>query len=325
MDYIADGDNYILTTHVNPDGDGLGSEVALRRFFSEKGKTAQIVNPAPIPEMYKFLDQGGALQVYRPEVHDEEFFRDKTVFSLDNSSLKRMGQLGRVVEAAGRPIVCLDHHTYEGGLPGLYYVDRKASATGELVYKLIKGLGGTIDRVVAEAIYVAILTDTGGFRFPNTTAESFRIASELVGVGISPAHIYNLLYEMNRPSKLRLMGLALKNLEIYADGRIALLAVTADMIDSVGAERVDVDGLVEVLRTIKGVELGVLLLELPGNRVKASLRSKWDLDVHELASLFGGGGHPRAAGFVVPGTLEEVKRELLGKSVELLTGREEDT
>ncbi|MFC2075475.1 bifunctional oligoribonuclease/PAP phosphatase NrnA [candidate division KSB1 bacterium] len=314
-------DDFVLTTHVNPDGDALGAEIALRLFLESLGKKVRIINPSPLPQIYAFLDTDDLFEQFDPDLHTPDFFEEKTVFSLDNSSLNRMDQLGPVLSESECNYICLDHHPFEGGLPGFHYVDENASATGELVYRLITDLDGKIDRRMAEALYVAILTDTGGFRFPNTTAAAFEITAEMIRTGVSPAKVYDRVYELNRPNKIQLLGLALKDLEMYEDGRVALLVVSNEMMVQTGAERFEVDGFVETLRTIAGVELGALLLELSDGHVKASLRSKWFLNVQKLAAEFGGGGHPRAAGFVKKGTIGSVKKSLLDKAIELMSSQ----
>jgi bifunctional oligoribonuclease and PAP phosphatase NrnA len=203
-----------LTTHVNPDGDGIGAEICLYHYLGSRGITARIVNSEALPLRYRFLDPGNAVEVYDAPRH-ESFLRDADViFMLDNSATTRLGPLEPAIRAARGTTVCIDHHNVVEPFWAINIVDEEACATGELVFQIIKALGGRIDLAAAQAAYVALVTDTGSFRFSKTSPRCHRAAAEMLALGVSPPRVYQEVFERGSPALVRLGGIALGGLRL---------------------------------------------------------------------------------------------------------------
>ncbi len=305
-EYITAGQRIILTTHVNPDGDGLGSEAAMYEFLSRLGKEVRIYNNSPMPANYQFLNTHGQFTVYRPESHERTLVESDLIVILDISDWERLRDLGRTIRVARVPKICIDHHPAPDGFADVNIIDTSASSTGEIVFDAIKFCGGEITGNVARALYTSIVTDTGSFRFSNTTARAHEIVAELIQAGVRPNEMHQLIYEQQSPSKMRLLGKILEDLRFAEDGRLVWFVITKRMLEQTGASPQDTEGFPDFPRSIAGVEVSLMFLELPENRVKVSLRSKGRVVVNEVAQQFGGGGHPFAAGALIDGGLDDV-------------------
>jgi phosphoesterase RecJ-like protein len=305
-----------LTTHVNADGDGAGSEVALWHLLRARGARPVIVNPTPFPDRYKFLldDCPGADKTKDAVKHLEGA---DVIVVLDISDVGRLGHLGRIVERTGKPVACIDHHQSDGSLPpGPRMVDAGACATGELIYDLARAANWKLSAKAARALYVAILTDTGGFRFSNTTPRTLQIAAHLLKHGVEPEEIYRLVYASESEGRVRLLAEVLDTLVVEHDHRLAWVTVPPGALERHGVDAADLEGVVEYPRSIVGVDLAILFRELANGRIKVSLRSVGDVDVAHLAERFGGGGHRRAAGASLEGTLADVQGKVLAAARE---------
>ncbi len=316
---IAENDRFLLVTHVNPDGDGIGSQLALHRFLEREGKRSAIISVSPSPENYRFLERDGEIQVYDPETHRELLSRTQVVFILDISNPDRLGKLGPVIRRLDALKVCIDHHVSGDKFTEVDLIDETASSTGELIYKLITGMGGKITPDIAEPIYVSIVTDTGSFRFSNTSSLSHTIASQLVAMGVDPREIYERIYENSSIGRIKLLGLALSELNMAAGERIAWVRITREMMEKTGTTPKDCEGFVDFLRLLKDVEVCFIFIEAAGGKVKVSLRSRGIVDVNKLAGEFGGGGHQHAAGLFVDGDVEELERALIPRAKKALS------
>ncbi len=307
------GARVCLTTHVNPDGDGLGSEAGLAHLLQAAGWAVSVANPNQTPARFRFLFD--ALPgVDRSAEAVKEIRKADAVVVLDISELGRLGMLGEAVRERGVPVHCVDHHTGGGELPaGRRYVDPTAAATGELVWELAQANGWPLTREAARALYVAILTDTGGFRFSNTHPRTLRIAAELLDTGIDPERIYLDVYANAPEGRVRLLAEALDTLVVEPEVGLAWLTVPPGALDRHGVSADDLDGVIEHARSIAGVRLALLFREIAGGRIKVSLRSVGEVDVASFARRFGGGGHARAAGASFAGTLGEVQATLLAE------------
>jgi bifunctional oligoribonuclease and PAP phosphatase NrnA len=301
---IGSARKILLTTHQNPDGDGLGSEVAFASFLRGLGKEVRIVNPDATPERYRFLDPAGEILAFDGSSSAGLIADSDLIVTLDNSSLHRLGGMEQAVRSAKRPSLCIDHHSTTDAFWTVNFIDESACATGEMVYDLIRALGGDPDAASAVALYTAMVTDTGNFRFSKTTPRSHRIAADLLAKGVNPSRIYELVYEQQQEGFVRLLGLALSGFRLESEGRLGWISMTHPQIVQCGAENADTSEMVNHLFTIRGVRLCLLFKELPDGRVKVSLRSKGELDVHRIASAYGGGGHQNASGAVVDGPLD---------------------
>ena len=317
---LVPGQRVCLTTHVHPDGDGMGSEVAMVHLLRAIGVDAVITNPTPTPERFAFLlkDLPG---VDKSAHAVKEIRRADLVLVLDIGELSRLGQLAEAVRERGVPVACIDHHTGGGQLPdGPRYVDVTAAATGELVYLLARELGWTVTRQVAHACYVALVTDTGSFRFSNTTPRTLRVAADLLELGSDPEEVYLEVYASGPVGRPRLLAETLQTLVIEDDVGLAWMTVPPGALERHGVEADDLDGVVEHARAVRGVHLAILFRHVSGGRIKVSFRSVGKVDVAELARRFGGGGHTKASGVAIVGGLDEVQRTVLEESRAYLAG-----
>jgi bifunctional oligoribonuclease and PAP phosphatase NrnA len=308
---LRPGQRVCLTTHVNPDGDGLGSEVAMAHLLRQQGIDAVITNPTSTPGRLRFLfDQLPGVDRSAEAV--KELRRADVILVLDISDLGRLGMLSTTVRDSGVPVACIDHHVSEGVLPdGPRFVDPSAAATGELVYELATANGWTVSEPVAQALYVAIVTDTGGFRFSNTRPATLRVAAELLERGVDPEEIYLEVYARAPEGRPRLLAEALQTLVVEPEYGLAWVTVPPGAIDRWKVTSDDLDGVVEFPRSIEGVRMALLFREMSGGRVKVSLRSVGRVDVAGFAKVFGGGGHTKAAGLAMVGSLPEVQEKVL--------------
>ncbi len=309
---LAPGQRVCLTTHVNPDGDGLGSEAGLVHLLRDRGVDAVITNPTATPPRFGFLfeDLPG---VDRTGEAIKQLRRSDLIIVLDISDLGRLGMLGETVRDRGVPVACVDHHVSAGLLPpGPRYLDADAAATGELVFELALANSWALSQEAARGLYVAILTDTGGFRFSNTRPRTLRVAAELLETGVDPEEIYLEVYARAPEGRPRLFAEALQTLVVEPQHGLAWVTVPSGAIERLGVSSDDLDGVVEFPRSIEGVRMALLFREVSKGRVKVSLRSVGDVDVAAFAKEFGGGGHTKAAGLALPGTLADVQATVLG-------------
>jgi bifunctional oligoribonuclease and PAP phosphatase NrnA len=317
---LVPGQRVCLTTHVNPDGDGLGSEAGLAHLLRGQGIEAVVTNPTPTPPRFAFLfdDLAG---VDRSAEAVRELRRAQAIVVLDIADLGRLGMLGDTVRARGVPVACVDHHVGAGVLPdGPRYLDAGAAATGELVFEIAVANGWTLTREAARGLYVAILTDTGGFRFSNTRPRTLRVAAELLETGVDPEQIYLEVYARAPEGRPRLFAEALQTLVVEPEYGLAWVTVPPGAIERLGVSSDDLEGVVEFPRSIEGVRMALLFREVSQGRVKVSLRSVGKVDVAAFAKAFGGGGHTKAAGLAIPGSLAEVQSAVLTAARAYLAG-----
>jgi len=310
-DAIRPGQRICLTTHVNPDGDGIGSMVALVHLLRARGADPVIVSPTPIPPRYHFM-LDGLKGVDRTAEAVKEIRRADLLFVVDIADLGRLGMLHDAVRDRGVPVACVDHHVSAGTLPpGPRYVDAQASATGELIVELAEANGWEITPPAAQALYVAILTDTGGFRFSNTRPRVLRVAADLLECGVDPERIYLQVYANAPEGRQRLLAEALQTLVVEREVGLAWITIPPGSLERHNVSADDLDGVVEYARSVEGVRMALLFREIAQGRVKVSLRSVGDVDVADFAKQFGGGGHRKAAGLSLEGPLADVQASVL--------------
>lgn len=302
---------FLITTHMNPDGDGIGSEIGLASFLKRRGKAVEVCNETPLPRVFGFLDPEGEVERFDPARQKETIYSGEVIFILDIANRDRLGAMRDYVKDSPAEKVCLDHHASPGLEGCLNLIDSQACATGELVYDLILSMGGELTPRSAAALYVAIMTDTGSFRFQNTTPKTHRIAAHLLEAGADPSYIYQQVHEQSSYGRLRLLGAALADLRTEENDRLAWFKVTQAMMQQYGVENEELEGFVELPRSLRGVDLVILFLEAPQGKVRVSLRSKGSIDVNDLASRFGGGGHNRASGILLFTPLDEAIEKVL--------------
>lgn len=306
-----------LSTHINADGDGCGSEVALALLLAQKGADVRIVNPTPWPEMFRYLLVDG-VRDESPRGAAALKGIDRLVV-LDISDVRRLGVLADAVRALTPPPLTIDHHQAGAEPPGTQMVsDTTACATGELIFDLATVLGLAITPPVATAIYTALLTDTGGFRFSNTSARCLAIAAQLLVAGVDPEAMYKRIYASVGVGRLYLLRDALRHLGVDPAAGLAWISIEAGEMERHAVLAEELDGIAEYPRSIAGTRLALLFRDLGHGKVKVSFRSVGNTDVNALARRFGGGGHAKAAGALIAGSLAEVQSTVLDAAREYL-------
>lgn len=303
IEEIRTNGSFLVTTHENPDGDAVGSSLALAGYLRRLGKDVTIHICDPVPDLYAFLPLAEEVTQKLPD-------RDYDVcFVLDVGEFRRAGKQVADCRRIGK-FINIDHHLTSDDFGCINYIDPKAAATGILVHRIIKGAGDDVDYETALCLYTAIITDTGSFRYSNANPEAFAIAGELVSTGINTWNIAEKLYESQPRQRLELLALALSTMTISPRGDYASITVTLDMYEKTGASAELTDGFVNYPRSIRGVEVSVFFREINPGLFKIGFRSKGKIDVSRIAAAFGGGGHHNAAGATMNGSLEEIKKKL---------------
>jgi phosphoesterase RecJ-like protein len=300
---------FLLTTHVRPDGDGLGAMQALAEVLQQRGKEVYRVIGSVFPPRYRFMDREGRIERFTPP--GERWARSEVVVVLDTGTWNQLGDLAPFLRTLSVPKVVIDHHLTQDDLGALQLIDTTAEATGRLVYEAIRALGGSLPERAASALFVALAMDTGWFRHSNTSAATFRLAAELLAAGACPETLYEPLFEDNSLPRMKLMGLVLDRLQVACDGQVGFSEIRREDYAATGATPQDSEDLVNFTRSLAGVEVGILFMEQPRGGVKVSWRSRARVDVARLAEGFGGGGHQRAAGAQVNGSLADVRAQIL--------------
>lgn len=300
---IAAKNSILITTHENPDGDAVGSTLALANYLVEIGKNVTVHICDPVPEIYRFLPLAETVATSLPD-------RDYDLcFVLDAGEFRRAG---KQIESCRRigSFINIDHHKTCEDFGVVNLIDPEAAATGVLIQRLIKKAGGTITLATATCIYVALITDTGSFRYSNANPEAFSVAGEMIAKGVNAWDISSRLYESQPRARLELLSLALATLTFSECGRFASLTVTLDMYAKTGTNAELTDGFINYPRSVRGVEVAIFFRELSKKSFKVGFRSKGAVDVSKLAEGFGGGGHHNAAGCIVDGSIEAVREQV---------------
>ena len=300
-DRLLNGTRFLITSHARPDGDSLGSQLALAEALTELGKEVRLVNADPPPARYAFLPGAAAIEV-----------ADSVDDGADTVVVLECGALGRT-EVSGlddRFILNIDHHTGNARYGAVDWLDESACACGELVFELIEALGAELTPSIATNVYVAILTDTGSFRHANITARTFDICRRIADAGVDAAAVAARVFNNGSLGRLRLTGRLLDRMELERGGRIAVLAVDEALLRETGCEPDDLEGVVNLPLAAADVK-AVILLKQAGTALRVSLRSKDDIDVRRVAVSFGGGGHRNAAGLTIEDPTPGVRPRLV--------------
>jgi len=301
-------DSFAITTHINPDGDAIGSEMALKLFLEDCDKNAVIINSSVTPDNLAFLDPEAEIKIFSHNT-DKQILDDfDAVFILDVNNWEHLGAFGKTIRKSSQPRLCIDHHVpdaEDGSFAEVIVSNTSYAATGMLIYELIQSMNGTISNAIAEAVYATIITDTGTFRFSNTDANVFRLAADLCDRGVDPHKLYRRVFASKTWGTGRLLGPVLNTVESTADGRLVWIAATQQMFADASASYDDSDGFIDLVRAIKGVELVLFFKEIPEGKIKVSLRSNGKVDAYSIARNFGGGGHRMASGMKVDGPMKE--------------------
>lgn len=307
-------DNFLITSHINLEGDSVGSQLAMANLLKRIGKNYFIFDNDPIPRSFKFLLDGENIKT---ALNKSDRF--DVIIALDCPVIERTGKVAQYFKKA-KAIINIDHHISNTNFGDIIWVEPRISSCGEMLYHLYKGFGVKIDKKAALSMYVAILTDTGGFAYENTNYITHRIVSELLKTGIRPLWVGKRLNESKTLNDLRLLNETLKTLKLYYNGQVAALYTSAKMLRRLKLKPASAENFVNYARSINTVKIAIFLLERSDKQgeVHVSFRSKGEVDVNKLASLFNGGGHPNASGCLIKGSIEKAKKIILPKVKEFL-------
>lgn len=312
--------SFILTTHINPDGDGLGSQIALSEYLKAAGKNVRCINHSSTPRHYKFLDPDNSMvEVFNTSDHENTIGKAECIIIVDTNIPTRLGNMDAVVRRARGAKIVIDHHLDKDNFADYYLVDEKAAATGEIVYRLLsKSMKNKLTDTIAVALYTAIMTDTGSFRFPQTNKSTHIMIADLLNYDVDPARIYREVYEKGPVNRMFLLGKTLATLQLFHEGKVAVLKVSNKMFRDTGTDVVETDGFVNYAMQIDTVEIGLLFTELD-DIIKISFRSRGATRVNELAKEFQGNGHQNAAGATIwRGDLDEVMNRVIASAPKYL-------
>ena len=304
LDLLRQSDDFLLTSHIRPDCDALGSELGMAAVLESLGKKVRIVNAQATPPGLAFMDPDKKIESLEGGVKPESLHGCGLLVVLDTSAFAQLGPMGDVVRAVRPKVVVIDHHVSEDDLCDRWFKDTAAEATGRIVTEIALRLGVKPTVPIASPLFCAMATDTGWFRFPSTSGETFRIAARLVDAGASPAATYRDLFEQDTLPRLNLVGRALAGAVTSHDGKVIKSEVRQADFKATGARAGDTEDLINTTLTVKGTQLAYILIELADGKVKVSFRSRSHVDASKLAAEFGGGGHKAAAGATLDGPFE---------------------
>lgn len=313
VDFVQRTDKFIITAHETPDGDAIGSECAARRALISMGKKALIFNADPTPHKFAYLDPGNDVSVLTSEEQLPPDIASWALLMLDTNDTHNIGSVASIVLPRVREYFIIDHHENEEDMLTGNLIEKSASSTAEILYQLFQALHVQIDYGMAEALYTAIIYDTGCFIYPKTTALTFAIARDLVEKGVEPNAVYAHVYESNSVSALILQSRVLATLELVHDSRVSVLTMSKEMILESGADYEEADQLINIPLKSENIRVSVFFKENLEGLLRCSMRSKGAINVAEIAQLFGGGGHRTAAGFKCRLPLDTTKKMVLDR------------
>jgi bifunctional oligoribonuclease and PAP phosphatase NrnA len=302
---------FVLTSHVRPDCDALGSELGMAQVLEALGKEVRIVNAQATPGNLAFIDPTNRIAVLGRDVKAADLASYDCLMVLDTSAWAQLGGMGDVIRGIAAKKIVLDHHISSDELGAEVFRNVAAEATGRLVVEAARELGVKLTPEMAMPLFAALATDTGWFRFASTTGETYRFGGQLVDAGAQPAAIYNAIYEQDTLARVQLRGRILARAQTELDGRLVFTSVTREDFDATGAAAADTEDVVNMTLVISGTDVAVISVEQPDGNVKVSFRSRAGLDCSRLAESFGGGGHKAAAGATVPGPLAVAEPRVL--------------
>ena len=317
---ISEADRILLTTHENPDGDGLGCCAAMYFHLREIGKDCRIINCSRISSEYSFLNSEQIFEVHELVQHQDWIKNVNLVIIFDVGDIKRLRTICSEINSHSLPTLNIDHHPHEDDNLFTYnLVDVNAAATGEMLYNYLKLVrAGQLPKEICEGIYTAVMTDTGSFRYSNTNTKCHEIAIECFRSGINHSYIYQQVYETNSKGRIKLLGNILSNLTFECDNELAWFIIDKSTLDECDSTSEDVGGLTDFVRTIRGVEVALMILDSGHDTCRINYRSKGKYIINGIAKSLGGGGHPLAAGAVLEGSMETVLPKVLNKTKQSL-------
>ena len=315
LDLIKNNDKFVITSHVNPDGDSIGSEIALYKYLLKQGKNARIISYSETPDNYIFLDENKTIEKFDETEHNMSIQEADVIFVLDTNEYSRLRTMEPYIRKSPAKKVCIDHHLGKSNGFDYALIDTESPATGEILFKLF-----TFDKKqklgidIAIPLYAAIMTDTGSFRFPRTDSETHKITAELIEAGADPVEIYSKVYDRAQIGRLKLLSRFLNNIVLLYDGKVVYSNVYLKDLEETGTNIFDTEGFSHYIMSIASVQIGIIFTQSPRG-VKISFRSKGEIYANELAKEFGGGGHMNAAGaWIDKGDMEKLAKEVTLKA-----------
>ncbi|MAD51658.1 MAG: bifunctional oligoribonuclease/PAP phosphatase NrnA [Candidatus Marinimicrobia bacterium] len=305
---IIASERILLTTHENPDGDGLGSASTMYYHLQEEGKECRIINCSDLPVEYDFLNQNKIFELYDVKEHDKWLEKCDLAIIFDVGDFKRVRGIKDTINRNEIITINIDHHPHSEDHPfTLNVVDTNAAATGAIIFDYLKmARKKPMTKNMCEGLYTAIMTDTGSFRYSNTDAKCHEIAIECLKAGVETSRIYQRVYETKPQGGVRLLARVIDNITFDSGGELAWFSIDQKMLDAANASSKDVDGFTDFVRSIKGVEVAVMVFENGTNSCRINFRSKGKYAINDVAKYFGGGGHRFAAGAIVKGNKETI-------------------
>jgi phosphoesterase RecJ-like protein len=319
---IDENDSFLITSHVRPDADALGSELGLRAILLALGKQVSIINASAPPANLSFMNPPGVILKLNDTVTKANVPKTDVVVIVDTSAWQQLGNMADVIQASPAKRVVIDHHVSSDEMGAIDLKDVTAAATGELICEAAEAFGIEFDEDTANWLYAAIATDTGWFRFPSTTSRTMRISAALIDRGASPHYVFNLVHEQSSLSRVRLGGRVLGRTQSEAEGRLVWVQVDAKDMSEMGAVPSDTEGLVNQCLTVAGSEAAFIAVELQTSQIKFSLRCRYPHDVAALAQQFSGGGHKLASGATLSGPLNVAVERMRTAFLEMLKKNE---
>ncbi len=311
VEIVRGSERFVLTTHVRPDGDALGSELAMVEILETLGKDVRVCNAFAVPPNLRFLDHQSRLAQLGVDVSAEDLADREVLVILDTTAWVQLGAMGEVIRTTKALKVVIDHHVSEDDLGAELFKDVKAEATGRLVVEAADRLGVSLTAEMARAALAAVATDTGWFRFASTTGDTLRLAGRLVDAGAAPEVLYKQLYETESHGRLQLIGLALSHSRTEMNGRLIHTWLDRSDFAATGALPSDSEDIINMTLAVGGTEAAVIFVEQPEGGFKVSLRSRCEMDCSAIAERFGGGGHRKAAGVLMTGPLESARKTII--------------
>ena len=317
IELINKSSNVLITTHTRPDGDACGCVVAISDVLTALGKKAKALMLSPIPEWYEFLFTekvpvlGEDIKI--DHLIEGRFGEFDLIIIVDTNSLSQLPEFEKFIKQIVKPVLIIDHHVTADGLGDVELVDSDAAATGLIIYDLLKYAKWSVTEKIAEALFVAVATDTGWFQFSNTNSRVYRSCAELIDAGANPTEIHHNLYQNFSYPRFKLTLAMLNTLELHLDGRFATQHISQQDFQQTGATHKDTENLINECQRISTVEAAALFVELKDGRIRCSLRSTGTVDVSKIAARFGGGGHKMAAATYLPGPLENAKQHIMAE------------
>ncbi len=306
---FTENQSFLLMSHVRPDGDAIGSELALGLSLRAMGKQVTMVNEDGVPESLQFL--GGSEDVTRPPLEELEV---DVAIAVDTATKPRLGEKSLVAASRAKIWVNIDHHISNPSYGDINLIDSASPATGQILYELLTALKMPIPDETRDAIYVAVSTDTGSFQYGSTTEKTYLMAADLVKRGLNVGAVNSATYDSYSLRRIELMRTLLNTLEIRIDGQLASWELTDEARKSMSLHPDDSEGLIDIIRGVKGVKVAVFFEALEGGKIRVSMRSKDSgVNVCEVAQKFGGGGHALAAGIRMAGPLEAAKEKVIAE------------